>query len=346
MIRLVVLVILILVMVGTAVAQDPAYTISYGDAVTEDLVDAEEGDRWYFEGKAGDIVAITLESEDFDTVLELRTLEDDALLVENDDADTDTDNSAILPYELAADGYYVIVVRDYAGESDEAYTLTLNQLELSAAGGETPYLDETILVKLGETTEANTWQFEGKAGEVIEVTVESDAFDSFISIIRPNGRPFIENDDADGLNAGLSFLRLREDGLYTLTISVAGEDEPTDYAGALYFFTLRSYPVNGELVMGEVVEGELPLDGASVWVYEGAENSAITVEVTSSVFDPYVRVYNEDAELIAEDDDSSSTYKGSFATAALEEDGFYIIVVSSAFGEEEGAYTLVLNAAE
>lgn len=340
--RLLILVILLWV-AGTTTAQDPAYIISYGDSVTEDLIDAKTGDRWYFEGKAGDIVAIILESKDFDTLLELRLLENDTLLAENDDAGIDTSNSAILPFELPTDGYYVLIVRDYAGESDEEYTLTLSQLELSEAGGETLYLDETILVKLGETTESNTWQFEGKTGEVIEIKVESDAFDSFISIVRPNGRPFIANDDADGLNAGLSFLRLREDGIYTLIISVAGEEDSAAYAGALYFFTLRNYPINGELVIGEVVEGELPLDDVAVWIYEGKEGASISVEVTSSAFDPYVKIYDEDAVLITEDDDSSSIYKGAFATALLEDDGYYVVVVSSSFGDEEGAYRLLLD---
>jgi len=97
-------------------------TISHGQTVTGELQDWT-GDAWLFEGAAGDRVTISLESADFDTVLEIWG--PDLARIESDDDGGEGTNSSIEDFELPSTGTYNIVARGFSRSERGAYTLTL-----------------------------------------------------------------------------------------------------------------------------------------------------------------------------------------------------------------------------
>jgi rhomboid protease GluP len=106
-------------------------TIAYGQTVEGQLVSLE-GDLWTFEGEAGQVVTITMQSDDLDAYMGLFDPEDE-FLVEDDDSGGAT-NARIDAYVLPVSGTYTI----FAISMDDqlgAYRLALS---LDGALDQTP----------------------------------------------------------------------------------------------------------------------------------------------------------------------------------------------------------------
>jgi CHAT domain-containing protein/tetratricopeptide (TPR) repeat protein len=107
-----------------------------GDLSPEDAV-LEDGsfyDLHPFQGQAGQAIAITLQSAEFDTYLIMVNDQGEAI-AQNDDISSTNYNSA-LTLILPADGEYGIVVNSYAAGSTGRYTLTVTQVNAAAAQAE------------------------------------------------------------------------------------------------------------------------------------------------------------------------------------------------------------------
>jgi hypothetical protein len=96
--------------------------IAYGSTVNQTL-GAWVGDEWLFEGVAGDVITISMVSEDFDTFLDLY----DPFLfrVAMDDDGGSGSNSQISSVELPISGVYTIVARSFGPLQGGDYSLSL-----------------------------------------------------------------------------------------------------------------------------------------------------------------------------------------------------------------------------
>jgi len=101
----------------------PGGVIEYGQTVS-DYVMSSEGDEWTFSGRAGDVVTITMSSEQFDSYLELEGAQGD-LLASNDDGGGER-NSLIEAFSLPETGEYTIIARAYSSGRG-SYTMTLTR---------------------------------------------------------------------------------------------------------------------------------------------------------------------------------------------------------------------------
>jgi len=112
--------------------------IEYGQTVEGYLADFDDVQTWTFEGEAGHVVAIRMESDRLDCYLELYGPEGD-FLIEDDDGGLHYD-ARIDDYILPASGRYVIFARSVEGH-EAAYYLTLelvntlNPDQLDGSGG-------------------------------------------------------------------------------------------------------------------------------------------------------------------------------------------------------------------
>jgi hypothetical protein len=101
--------------------------LEYGQSV-ETHLESEDGDIWTFEGKAGQIVTIAMNSDRFDPYLELYGPHE-TFLVEDDDSGR-RHNAKIKAFQLPASGTYTIIaysVEDGAHQGSP-YSLTLTLL--------------------------------------------------------------------------------------------------------------------------------------------------------------------------------------------------------------------------
>jgi hypothetical protein len=137
-------------------------TIQFGETVTGDLQSASEVERWMFQGQAGEIVDIRLDSADFDPMLELIAPDGSSL-------DTDDDGgvgfNARIRVMLPTDGEYTIIVRSFRTGSG-AYTLSLDRIERP----------QDRMLTYGDTVESyltagvideEQWTFNGTQGDIV-----------------------------------------------------------------------------------------------------------------------------------------------------------------------------------
>ncbi|HIK44226.1 MAG TPA: tetratricopeptide repeat protein [Leptolyngbyaceae cyanobacterium M65_K2018_010] len=106
-----------------------------------------------FEGKAGEVVTITLESEDFDPVLSL--LNADAQEIAFNDDFGGSLNSTII-FEIPANGTYTVVARSFSGGGGD-YRLVVRpatEFEVALAAAETLVLSEDYPAAIAAYTQA------------------------------------------------------------------------------------------------------------------------------------------------------------------------------------------------
>lgn len=179
-----------------------------------------------FEGQEGQQVAIDMTSSQFSPYLLVLAPSGD-LLDQTDEAGNGS--GARLNLVLPSNGTYIILANSSAARETGDYDLRL------AAGGSTTQqrgqqaqqqasrnLIQTqgslgprspVLESDGSRYEEHT--FEGRAGQTVTITMESEDFDTYLIVLGPDGEKVGENDDASGstLNSSLT-LTLPQTGTY------------------------------------------------------------------------------------------------------------------------------------
>ncbi len=115
----------VLGIVSSAQAGAPPKTriIFYGDEITTNL-DRGEVHEWAFDGRSGDIITISMESNDFDTYLEL--YDPTGKRVAADDDSGSHSNAKIESYLLKKTGEYIIVATGHKNSASGRYTIKLS----------------------------------------------------------------------------------------------------------------------------------------------------------------------------------------------------------------------------
>ncbi|MBW3569857.1 MAG: PPC domain-containing protein [Gemmatimonadetes bacterium] len=228
--------------VGLHPAPEPttgqARPIAVGASVTAELTETdwtdEEGDRlydvWTFRGRAGQRLTARMESDEFDTYLNLGRMENGRFvsLATDDDGGSEGTNSR-LSHVLDRDGEYVIRASSY-GDEGGAYTLALQERIARAPQPPRPLpagqrvsgeLDEDDPVLETDGSFYELWSYQGRAGEQLRIRMDSDDFDTYVAIGRLDAGcgDFEEiatmDDGGDGTNT-LMEITLPEDGEYVI----------------------------------------------------------------------------------------------------------------------------------
>ncbi len=212
-------------------------TLSSGDS---ELNSGEYLDEYTFEGRPGEHLRVELESSDFDTYV--MVLGPNDFREENDDADGSTSRSRV-EAELTELGTYRVIVTTYEpGETgDYSVTIETGASTVASTGqrdvetlqfgqparGELQSGDGTL--EAGEYRDI--WVFNGQAGQVVTVEMESQGFDSYVGLAGPDGEMLDENDDADGrTDLSRVSVQLRESGRYRVMATSYGPGETGSYA--------------------------------------------------------------------------------------------------------------------
>lgn len=209
---------------------DPARTIRAGDSRSSSL---DGGDRvlgdgsyfeaWFFQGRAGQRVTITMRAGGFDTFLALgrhngETIED------NDDYDPGESTNSRISLELPDDGLYVIRANSLEASQTGDYTLSLEEggddADDDNASGSTAVatalrarVDPARMLRSGQSVSGvldasdskldddsyfELYYVELAAGQQMSVTMRSSAFDTYLSIGAHGAtEPAESNDDIE-----------------------------------------------------------------------------------------------------------------------------------------------------
>lgn len=334
--RLLVIAILVLAALGTtlpALAQQGT-PISIGDTVEGTLTTSQPQMRYTFSGEAGQIVTITLASEDFDAYL---TLEDaGGMYVASDDDSAGNRNSRIGPLPLPANGTYTIIAASLYGSDTGDYTLTLAAptIETLTAGA----------VVEGELTSADlfkTFYFEAEESDSVAVTLRSTDFDAYLEMRSASGAFSWSDDDGAGdLNSRIGPLALPEAGLYVITATSLGRTS----TGA---FTLELAEVQVvSLVLDTPVEASLAAGEPLYFSFEGESGQTVDLRVDSgNTIDTTLTLRGPDGYQIGYNDDFTGIDPALVATT-LTSTGTYTAVVQGRYPDESGPLTVSLAAVQ
>jgi hypothetical protein len=240
-----------------SLAQAPApitgatQAITAGQSVTGQIADtdnvSDEDDAFYdaytFTGRAGQRIAVTAESGDFDTFLRVGRMVGTAFeeLESDDDGAGGEGTNSMVRMTLEEDGQYVIRVSPL-GEGTGAYTLRLE--ERAAARGPQPaqplqagvraqgVLDEDDAVLEADNSYYDLWSYQGREGEALKIQMMSDDFDTYVAIGRMVNGAWEEvasmDDGGEGTNTLLE-VTLPATGEYVIRANSFGGEETGGY---------------------------------------------------------------------------------------------------------------------
>jgi len=302
-----------------------------------DAEDAPLGntDAYSLMGEPGDLAVLRLSSSDFDTVLELRL--PDGSVRENDDGPGDTTNSQLF-HAFEGEGPVELVVRSFGGDGQGKYELSVLNF-VTEEGIES--VSDGQLLEDGESVSAildqesperdsrpfQRFTFNAEEGRRIRVTMESRFFDTFLTVVSPDGRRF-EDDDGAGGTDSLVDLQAPETGTYEL---IATSFSPSGVGP----YTVRFEEGDRVEVIEELeasltdATAERNEDGRLVAEhrFQGTADQEITVEVSSNEFDTRLVLVEPGGRVVAENDDYGSG-TDSRIVRRLAETGTYTVRVS------------------
>ncbi len=336
--------------------------IAVGDRLQGELTAGEPAARYSFSGASGDIVTITLESEDFDAYLLLED-EDGNLLTEDDDS-AGRLNSRITDFTLPADGTYIIVATSLQYERSGGarfgtgdFTLSFGTSGVVIGEPQTDMhydevigIDETVTGSVNANQPRVIYAFVGEAGEAVTISLTSPEYDTYLTLQNAEGMELMYNDDGgEGLNSLLGPYTLPYDGTYLIVAESYSSHGGGD-STVVGSFELSLTAVAPRLIeYTQMVDGELlgttPYD---LYSFTGQEGDVISITMNAGAYSTYLNLASSDApEQFLTSHDSSFTgesNRSQIGPFTLPHTGEYIIQAGGyAEYAESGTYTLRLD---
>lgn len=308
-------------------------------------------DRYEIDGVAGEEVTIDLHSRAFDTFLVLRQVGDGGATWENDDIAAGNTNHSQVAVTLPVDGRYVIEAGSYDRGETGAYELTLSRI----APRETELI-EGVLAD-GDAThrqgELIDWiDLPTEPGQVVEVFLNSDAFDTYLILQTPTGAT-LENDDYEGDSSrshavltierpgvhrvGVTTFEPGMAGAYTVDVRITAAPDPRAQRDSTRL-------AHGDNVRGDLAYGDVQTDRGALadrYSFDAQVGQRVVIDLTSSAFDTFLELTLPDGQRLHNDDfDGSGHSRLSFD---VEQSGPYRLTATSFGPGQIGDYRLGLQ---
>ena len=195
------------------------------------------------------------------------------------------------------------------------------------------------------------WEFEGKAGQLVGIVVQSGDFNPVVRILTSAEEEIARDSGAGSIGIG------SEEASLAVVLGKDDDYHVAVFGGVgLYSLTVRNVPV-ADLSLGEQKSGQLGSDGLSigVWKFSGEEGDDVTVSAGSDDFDVVLALFSgvgnqstvgadfvlDEANELASDDDSGPGTDASL-TVTLPRTGEYFVHVT-AFSDGAGEYHLEVD---
>lgn len=326
--------------------------------------DAYRYDSYAISVRAGQRLEAVMRSAEFDTYLEIYGPDEASEPLFSDDDGLGEGTDSRLRFTADRDGAYVLRARTLSGLEGGAYTLGLTERPQARPAPRPARVrpGQSLQGRLASTdpeTDAggnyDAFAIRARSGERFTIDLTSEDFDPVLRVGRMENGAFTElamNDDGPdtGLNSRLVFtapeagefvvratsLNAAGQGGYTLAVAEGPEPAPTQ-----------------AIEIGATVQGELTAsDGksesgraADAYRFAGREGQRVRIDMSSSDFDTYLQLFDDNRVSLAEDDDGAAEGTNSRLTFTLPRTGHYI-VEARAFSEETGGYELTITEIE
>jgi hypothetical protein len=341
-------------------------SLNFGEAITGTLDDEIFRQIYSFEGRAGEVITISMNriEGDLDPYLLLVDGEG-AVLALNDDNGAGVD-AVIASKRIPTDArYYVIATRfgQEQGSTTGQYTLLLERVGTGAP-------DDTAFIRYGESALGRInsdaplafYFLRAARGEVIEILMRrtSGNLDAKLSLATPDGVILVSNDDdpaAEGtLDARISNYTILETGVYLIVATRFGQ-EAGDTEGSYVLTVTQKSPEELGISLEEarLIDYGMTVDGAvddeipmRYYRFEARRGDVITValSVDEGNLDPLVKLTDANLVDLAADDDGGENNDAQIVAYTVPIAGTYYLVatrVGEIDGRTSGSYELQLN---
>lgn len=320
--------------------------------------DEERYAPYSWTARAGERVAISLASSDFDPLLKVGQIRNGrfAKLAENDDGPEGLDS--YLVFTAPAAGTYYVMAMSMAADAEGEYQLRFSEPP-EAARSRPISFDQKVNGRLTDQSgvgfasqKADQFRFSGRAGQRISATLTSNDFDAYLELYDADGGTLATDDDSGGnLNARLIH-RLDKDGDYIL------EARGLSDATGRYDLELKLVPPPPAPVaiqFGQTLQGELKsssgVDDAGHayggYTFDGRKDQRVQVNLRSGDFDAMTELGlhpadGEDFKVLESDDDGLMQGTDSRLNFILPEDGRYEVRALGLAADSTGLYSIEL----
>ncbi|MBD2103843.1 trypsin-like peptidase domain-containing protein [Leptolyngbya sp. FACHB-261] len=190
-------------------------------------------------------------------------------------------------------------------------------------------------------------EFSARAGERLDVTLSSDQFDPYLTLLGPNGDEIAADDDSGSENNARLSVILVKDGQYRLLCNSFSATAKGKYHVGL---TLRAAEPSVQPLQPQSADfkGDLSLqDGLlssgqlfDAYAFNGRRGQLLEASLRAGKLDTYLRLVGPDGNVLAENDDFSKRNAGSLLAAELPKTGPYTLLVSTLEPIAQGSYHL------
>lgn len=316
--------------------------------------------RW--SAQAGERVALSLASADFDTLISIGQI-NNGRYIELDQNDDDTRGhgtlDSYLVFTAPSDGTYYIMAKSLTADAEGEFSLKMEEGPKPAVVRALRF-DQSVDGELKDDTGtgygsggADQWRFRGEAGQRISAVLKSNDFDTFLELYGQEGESLASDDDSDGdLNARLIYT-LPTTGEFILEARAIGGGTGS------YDLELKALPPTPkpfDIGFGQTREDELKDTSATAddgqryvaYVFDGKAGQRIQFTVRSGDFDAVSEIDlltegETTYEALASDDDGLRQGTDSRLNFTLPEDGRYELRAQGLERDAKGLFSVELT---
>jgi uncharacterized protein YdeI (BOF family) len=353
-----VLVLMLALLLASVVRAQDAVAIEIGDTVSGNLTVEADTDIYTFEAEVGQIITITLISDDeensFDTFLTLQDAEGNVLATDDDSAGNL--DSQVTGFSIESAGTYQILVQSY--ESAQGNVGEAGDYVLTVEEAQGIILEYGMSVE-GELSEAETavyYTFRGDEGDTILVTmIAADGWDTYLNLYQgteDSTRLGSDDDSAGNFNSLIGPFTLPASGLYTIEATSYGQASGSasaadDFANGARAFTLtlqRAEVVT--LAYGDAIEGTFTQAQQFLYYqFEGESGQIIDVNIEGGATIGTSVVLNSPEGFQIAYSDSYSGADPSVNDIQINQTGTYTILIRTLEGGSTGKVTISIDEA-
>lgn len=355
---------------GGAGGLQPGQTVSGTLEASETKSDQGNAvaDVYQINGRQGEQYTLTLTSEAFDAYLYVRG--PGSLAQDNDDDGSGSYNSR-LNITFPENGTAQVYVTSFSRNAVGAYQLLVERTgeATNVANNTTPGQAPPIAAQQlsGELAQGDsqlqsgefidTFPLQGVAGQVVEISLASQQFDTYVAISGPNGfQEYNDDDTANNTRNSRLLTTLPANGEYTIHVTsyAAGEvgayqlnigpGQATTASDALAGGGGQTF-ASGQTMNGELAAGDTTLRSGEfidTYNFQGTAGERVVIDMRSTTIDPYLLLVAPSGAQEDNDDVSASDRNARIETT-LAETGQYRIGATSYQPGESGAYVVTLQ---
>lgn len=269
-------------------------------------------------------------------------------------------NAIITHFEAYEDMTIIAEVSTYDDAGQGVYQLSVEEFQLDIATGEQIQIASSLNYQI-ETGQRSQHALSLEAGQSVIIALKGD-LDTYLRIYDEMGELLAQNDDLQGVNAGLVGFSVDEDSIVIVEVATFGDVAEGTYELSVDLFSwevaqeilnlnisegvalLIEKDIVEETIFGEINEGQRIHHNLNLQREQWVNIFLYDKNLEDEVLDTYLRIYDQSGNLLAENDDFEDLNSAIIRVGGFSENTTTIIVEVATYADSGvGAYELFVE---